>query len=259
MEEAELRVERLQQHVMVVTINRPDARNAISGAVAEGIGKAVEAAENDPDIRVVLLASTGDKSFSAGADLKEVAAGRAHALMTASGGFAGLIEAQRRTPWIAVVDAPAHGGGVEICLACDMVVASRRASFALPEVARGIIAGAGGVFRLPRRIPAAIAHEMIATGAAISAERALALGLINRLAEPGEAMVEAVRLAEEVAANAPLAVQASLSLARRAADLDEAGLFDAMRSEARAVVASADAKEGPRAFIEKRAPVWQGR
>lgn len=259
MKQAELRIERLQPHILAVTINRPEARNAISGAVAEGIDKAVRIAEGDSEIRVVLLASTGDSSFCAGADLKEVVAGRSRALVTANGGFAGLVEAKRRTPWIAVVDAPAYGGGVELCLACDMVVASRRASFALPEVVRGIFAGAGGVFRLPRRIPPVIAHEMLATGASIAADRALALGLINRLVEPGEAMAEATRLAEAVAANAPLAVQASLALARQAFDLDEAGLFAAMQAETRDILASADAKEGPRAFVEKRAPQWQGR
>lgn len=255
----ELSAERLSPHILRVTINRPEQRNSVSVKVAQGIAAAVREAEEDANIRVVLLAGVGEKSFCAGADLKEVAAGRGRELATAGGGFAGFVEAQRRTPWIAVVDAPAYGGGVEICLACDMVVASTRAGFALPEVARGIIAGAAGVFRLPRRIPAAVANEMLATGKSVSAERAHALGLVNRLTQPGRAIDEALLLAEEIAANAPLAVQASLALARQAFDLDESALFDAMRTEVGAILASSDAKEGPRAFVEKRAPVWQGR
>lgn len=255
----ELSADRLSPHIMRVSINRPEQRNSVSRKVAQGLAAAVREAEEDADIRVVLLTGAGDKSFCAGADLKEVAAGRGRDLTTADGGFAGFIEARRRTPWIAVVDAPAYGGGVEICLACDMVVASTRAAFALPEVARGIIAGAAGVFRLPRRIPAVVANEMLATGKPVSAERAHALGLVNRLAEPGRAFEEAILLAEDIAANAPLAVQASLALARQAFDLDEGALFDLMRTEVGAIIASSDAKEGPRAFVEKRAPVWQGR
>lgn len=255
----EVTTELVSDHVLIVTINRPQARNAISVDVATGIEAAVQRAESDSEIRVVLLAGAGDGSFCAGADLKEIVAGRGKELMTEKGGFAGLIKAKRRTPWIAVVEAPALGGGVELCLACDMIVASRRATFALPEAARGIVAGAGGLFRLPRRIPPAVAFEMLATGLSMSAERAYNLGLINRLVEPDQAMAAARTLAGEIAANAPLAVQASLAVARQADDLDEAALFEMTRSEAVAVVASADAKEGPRAFVEKRAPVWTGR
>lgn len=250
--------QRIGPHVLRVTLNRPEKRNAVNGAVATGIDAAVKQAEGDASIRTVVLCSTGDQSFCAGADLAEVAAGRHAGLTTADGGFAGIIEAKRRKPWIVAVDAPALGGGTEICLACEMVVASERARFGLPEVQRGIIAGAAGIFRMARRIAPAIAYEMLATGEPIDATRAYALGLVNRVVPPGHAEAVALELAAQIAENAPLAVQQSLIVARLAQDLDEAALFDAMRTAAAVIRVSEDAKEGMRAFLEKRKPIWKG-
>ncbi|MFU2325027.1 enoyl-CoA hydratase-related protein [Pseudomonas sp. NFX98] len=254
-----LQISRVGEHVLMVNINRPEKRNAINGAITLRLGQAVKIAEEDPQIRAVVLTSTGEHSFCAGADLAEVASGRQAALQTEEGGFAGIVEARRLKPWIVAVDAPAYGGGLEICLACDLLVASSRASFGLPEVKRGICAGAGGVFRLARRIPPVVAYEMLATGESISSERAYQLGLVNRLVEPGEAVTEALRLAEQIAGCAPIAVQQSLRVAKCASDLNEANLFALMGEAGRRVNQSADASEGPRAFLERRKPVWSGR
>lgn len=258
MAENDLLTERIGKHVLKVTINRPEKRNAVNGAVASGIDEAVKLSESTSDIRVVVIASTGDKSFCAGADLSEVVAGRAGELATKDGGFAGLIEAKRLKPWIAAVDAPALGGGAEICLACEMVVASSRAVFGLPEVKRGVAAGAGGMVRLPRQIPEAVAFEMLATGDSISAERAYALGMINKVVAEGQAVDAALAMATSIAENAPISVQQSLKVAKRAFDLDEAELFDEMYASIAIVKKTADFKEGPRAFLEKRKPVWKG-
>lgn len=253
-----LKVSRVGDHVLLVKINRPEKRNAINGEIAQGIGRAVALAEQDSQIRAVVLSSTGDQSFCAGADLAEVAAGNHASLLTKEGGFAGIIEARRTKPWIVAVDAPAFGGGVEICLACDLLVASEVASFALPEVKRGIYAGGGGVFRLPRRIPPAIAYEMLLIGDAISAKRGYELGLVNRLVAAGQAEAQALKMAEQIAEGAPIAVQQSLRVARLAGDPDESVLFVAMREAGKLVRESADAKEGTRAFLERRKPVWTG-
>jgi enoyl-CoA hydratase/carnithine racemase len=259
MTDKELTTERVGPHVLLVTINRPEKRNAVNAAVAAGIDAAVEQSENDSTIRAVVLSSTGTRTFCAGADLNEVAAGRHLALLTERGGFAGIIEAKRTKPWIVAVEGPALAGGMEICLACDMVVASHDAQFGLPEVKRGIMAGAGGVFRAVRRLPPSIAYELLATGEPIDASRAYALGLINRLVQAGEARTAALALATQIAENAPLSVQQSLIVARQALDLDEEALFVKMRTAGITIRNSEDAKEGPRAFLEKRKPVWTGR
>lgn len=254
-----LRIERIGDHVLLVTINRPDKRNAVNGEVASGIDAAVRQSEDDVGIRTVVLASTGDQAFCAGADLAEVAAGRHAALSTPGGGFAGIVEAKRSKPWIAAVDAQALGGGTEICLSCDLIVASERARFGLPEVKRGIIAGGGGVFRIARRLPASVAAEILVTGEPLAAERAFQLGLVNRVVPAGDALDAALALAATIARNAPLAVQQSLKVARLAQDLDEPALFTAMREAGAVIRASEDFKEGPRAFLEKREPRWTGR
>lgn len=254
-----VRLDRPSAHVAVVTIDRPEARNAVSVAVTAGIARALELTEGDVDTWVVVLASTGDKAFSAGADLKEIAAGRAMGLRTDKGGFAGLVNYPREKPWIAAVEGMALGGGLELVLACDMVVATRSASFGLPEVQRGLIAGAGGLHRLPRAIPRNVALELICTGVPITAERAFALGLVNRVVEVGQALESAVDLAQKVCVAAPVAVRESLRVARAAPDLDDVALR-AMTIEARERNArSDDSREGPLAFIEKRKPNWAGR
>jgi enoyl-CoA hydratase/carnithine racemase len=248
-----------EPHIALVTINRPEARNAVNGAVAAGLEAAVERIEADPDIWVAILTGAGGIAFCAGADLKEVSAGRGSALATAKGGFAGFVRAARKKLWIAAVQGHALAGGLEILLACDLSVVADTATFGVPEVKRSLVAGAGGVFRLPRAVPKAIALEMIATGDPISAARAEHVGLVNQVVPVGEVVPAALALARRVTVNAPVAVGLSLGVARQAYDLTEAALWDVCGVASRAVRETEDFKEGPRAFVEKRAPKWVGR
>jgi crotonobetainyl-CoA hydratase len=252
-------------HVMVVTINRPEARNAVNLEVAIRIGDALEAADGDPDVRAVIITGAGDRSFCAGADLKAV--GRGEPIVPtdpvrAKWGFAGYVAHPISKPTIAAVNGFALGGGTEITLASDLAVASETASFGLPEVKRGIFAGAGGTFRLPAQIPMKIAMEMILTGDPVTAKRAHELGLVNRVAPPAAVLEAALELADRVCANAPLAVQASKRIAYGIQDGQVPSDTHAWRrneAEASTLMRSADAAEGVRAFAEKRAPVWQAR
>src|SRR5690606_12506527 len=207
----EVLFEVVEGHIAVVTLNRPEVRNAVNGAVAAGLDAAVKRVENDAEIRVAILASSQDKVFCAGADLSEIAAGRAHLLSTKDGGFAGFAEHAKAKPWIAAVEGAAFAGGCEIVLACDMISASENARFGLPEVKRGLYAGAAGVYRLPRRLPRNIAIELVVTGEGLDAARAYALGLVNRLTPSGGALGAALELARTIAANAPLSVRESLA------------------------------------------------
>ncbi|MFE3851710.1 enoyl-CoA hydratase-related protein [Streptomyces griseorubiginosus] len=252
-------------HTMVVTINRPEARNAVDLAVTEALGDALAAAESDPDVRVVVLTGAGEKSFCAGADLKAIA--RGENLLPTTGerarwGFAGYASHPISKPTIAAVNGTALGGGLELVLASDLAVAAEHATFGLPEVKRGIIAGAGGVFRLPTQVPRKTAYEMIFTGASVSAREALALGLVNRVV-PGERVLQcALELADVIGENAPLAVQASKRVAQQIVDgvaAAETSFWELSARERAVVRESEDAKEGPRAFAEKRKPVWQAR
>jgi enoyl-CoA hydratase len=244
--------------VALITINRPEARNAVNGAVALGLQDAVERLEADQDLWVGVIAGNGTV-FSAGADLKEVAAGRAATLATERGGFAGITRLQRTKPLIAAVDGPALAGGCEIVLTCDLVVASRAASFGIPEVKRSLIAGAGGLFRLPRVLPRNVAMELAITGDPIDAERAYALGLINTLCEPGDTIDAALELAARVCANAPVAVQLSRAIVLDGMVADDEEAWRITDEATRRVMETEDFAEGPRAFIEKREPVWAGR
>jgi enoyl-CoA hydratase len=244
--------------VALITIDRPEARNAVNGAVAAGLQEAVERLESDGELWAGVIAGNGPV-FCAGADLKEIAAGNAASLAT-EGGFAGITRLERRKPLIAAVDGPALAGGCEIVLSCDLVVASTAASFGIPEVKRALIAGAGGLFRLPRAAPLNVAMQLALTGDPIDAERAYQVGLVNELCEPGTAVERALALAERISANAPLAVQASREVILRsalAADDEEAWrITDEVTA---GVMTGEDFAEGPRAFIEKREPVWTGR
>ena len=251
--------EKVGEHIAVVTINRPDARNAISASVANGIDAAVKASEDDPDVWAVILTGAGEKAFCAGADLKAIAAGEWKSLSTKDGGFGGLTRAEWSKVWIAAVNGAAVAGGCELVLSCDLVVAEKRAVFGVPEVKRGLAALAGGMFRLPRALPKAIAMELIATGGVLSAERAATLGFVNRVVANGEARTSAITFAEEICANAPLSVRESLMIARKAYDLDEETLWRLSAEAGRRIFKSEDVKEGPRAFIEKRPPHWKGR
>jgi enoyl-CoA hydratase len=242
----------------VVKINRPEARNAVNGAVAQGIEQAIDRIEDDDGIWVGIL--TGEPPvFSAGADLKEINAGNAAALATERGGFAGLVQRERTKPLIAAVDGSALAGGCEITLACDLVVASTAAKFGVPEVKRSLVAAAGALFRLGRKLPMNLAMELVLTGDPIDAERAYQFGLVNRLVEPGEALDAAIALADQICANAPVAVRASRRVVLEATNAaDEVGWKMSFEAMAKAM-SSEDFSEGLTAFIEKRPPQWKGR
>jgi enoyl-CoA hydratase len=252
-----------QGRVAVITINRPEARNAVNGEVAQGIEAAIDRLEENPDVWVaVLTANTSTQErpvFSAGADLKAINEGRAGDLMTARGGFGGFAYRERRKPVIAAVDGLATAGGCEIVLACDLVVASTRSSFGLAEVKRNLVAGAGGLFRLPKAIGTNVAMEAILTAEPLSAERAYQLGLVNRLVESDQVLPTALALAEQIAANAPLAVWESRQVVLSAAWEDEETLKKMTDKAFGVVLSSEDTSEGLTAFIEKRPPVWKAR
>lgn len=249
--------------VAVITLNRPDARNAVNGDVASGLEAAIDRLEEDDQVWVgILRANTAGQDkpvFCAGADLKAINSGNAAALNTRRGGFAGFVYRERRKPVIVAVDGLATAGGCEIVLAADLVVATTRSAFGLAEVKRNLIAGAGGLFRLPRAIGQAAAMEVILTGEPLSAQRAFDLGLVSRLVEPGRADDEAMALAEQICRAAPLAVWASRKVVLAAAYADDDTLKQMTNAEFAAIMASEDTKEGLTAFIEKRAPDWKAR
>jgi enoyl-CoA hydratase len=249
--------------VALITLNRPEARNAVNGDVANGLEAAIDQLEDDDEIWVGILSANTEGQerpvFSAGADLKAIGAGQAGSLGTARGGFAGFVYRERRKPVIVAVDGLATAGGCEIVLASDLVVATTRSAFGLAEVKRNLIAAAGGLFRLPRAIGQAAAMEAILTGEPIPAQRAYDLGLVSRLVEPGAAVDEAFRLAEQIVANAPLAVWASRKVVLAAAYADDETLKQLTNDQFAIVLASSDTNEGLTAFIEKRPPKWTGR
>jgi enoyl-CoA hydratase len=242
----------------LVTLNRPDARNAISPEVSETMVGILDAIEADPKLRTVVLTGNGEV-FSAGADLKVVAQGRALEIARVKGGFAGIVMRDFPKPLIAAVNGPALAGGFEIVLACDLVVAADTARFGIPEVQRGLMAAAGGLIRLPKRVPLAVALELAMTGDPIDAPRARDLGLVNRLVPAGEVVDAALALAERIGENSPIAVRLSRQLVREAAELDEQAGWRRTNELAGEVFASGDSVEGATAFAEKRTPVWRSR
>jgi enoyl-CoA hydratase len=245
-------------HRALITINRPDARNAVNADVASGIEESIDRLEADDSLWVGILTGV-PPVFSAGADLKEINAGRMASLSTPRGGFAGITRRKRTKPIVAAVDGPALAGGTEIALACDLIVASANATFGIPEVKRSLVASAGGLFRLPRKLPFNVAMELALTGDPIDAARAHHFGLVNVLCEAGEAMAEARDLAARIEANAPVAVRATRHVVIAAMTEDEdAGWRLSAEAMARAM-GSDDANEGLVAFIEKRPPLWTGR
>jgi enoyl-CoA hydratase len=248
----------LQGRVAVLTINRPEARNAVNGVVAKGMEDAIDRLEADDEAWVGIVTGNGPV-FCAGADLKAIAAGQAGDLQTQRGGFGGIVRRERTKPLIAAVDGPALAGGCEIALACDLIVASKAAAFGLPEVKRSLAAVAGGLFRLPRTLPPKIAMEVVLTGDPITAERANEFGMINALVEPGEALAGAKALAERISANAPLAVRASRAIVAAAQTTDDETLWTMGFTAMATLASTADFAEGPRAFIEKRPPNWTGK
>jgi enoyl-CoA hydratase/carnithine racemase len=255
----EVTLEKVAPLVALVTINRPAARNSINATVTQGLTRAISDTESASDICCVILTGAGAQAFCAGADLKAVAAGGLGGLITVEGGFGGFVHARRCKPWIAAVNGLAVAGGFEIAMACDMIVASEGTMFGLPEVKRGLVAAAGGLYRLPRMLPKPLAVELIATGRMIAAERLSELGMINRLAAKGGAIESAMQLAAEICANAPLAIRESLAVARQALDREDRDLRMLSDEAQERIMATEDFREGPRAFIEKRAPRWLGR
>ena len=251
--------EKIADHIALVTLNRPEAMNAVSDETAQLMDKYLKQTEADPEIWVSILTGAGDRAFCAGADLKMISQGKGHLLRTEDGGFGGFVFAKRTKPWIAAVGGFALAGGTELAIACDMIVASERANFGLPEVTRGILAAAGGMFRLPRLLPRAVAMELLATGARLSAERAYHFGMVNRVVPHSTYMEEAIALATQITDNAPLAVKESLMIARKAEDLDESELIRLTQAANMRIFQTEDAREGPLAFVEKRKPKWKGK
>ncbi|MDX2676672.1 crotonase/enoyl-CoA hydratase family protein [Streptomyces soliscabiei] len=255
----------LSEHVLIVTINRPDALNAVNQAVWDGLGDALDRAQTDPAVRVVVITGAGDRAFCAGADLKAIAR---HEFRTVphprydAWGFAGVATHPIGKPVIASVNGIAFGGGWEIALACDMVVTADTARFGFPEVKRGLVAGGGGALRLPRRLPPALAMQVLLTGDPIDAQDAARWGLVNAVFPQAQVLTGALDLAGRIAANAPLAVQATKRIAAGIegdrVPAEDAG-WHSNAHELSLVLRSEDAAEGPRSFAEKRTPVWQGR
>lgn len=250
----------VRDHVMVITLNRPEKLNALDIPMMISIGEAMDRAEADVDIRVVVITGAGDRAFTAGMDMKAASDGNMDFMADprmARWGMLGYVQHPSPKPTIAAVNGLALGAGTEIVLASDMVVAAETASFGLPEVTRGLYAGAGGAFRFPRQIPQKIGTELVLTGRRLEAKRAYELGLVNHLVPQAEVLPRALELAAEIAANAPLSVQASVRIARgREDDAEHWARNDA---EGEAIMTAEDVQEGMLAFIEKRQPNWKGR
>jgi len=244
-----------RDRVLLITLNRPDARNAVNLAMAEAMAAALDELDGEDELSVGVIAGEG-KGFSSGMDLKGFLAGENP---TAGGrGFAGITGRPPVTPIVAAVEGYALAGGFEIALACDLIVASEEATFGLPEVTRGLVAAAGGLFRLPRRVPYHLAMEIALTGGRVPAARLHQAGLISALVPVGEALGEARALAAKVAANAPLAVAATKRIIVESADWPSGEAFDRQNAISGPVFTSADAREGAAAFAQKRPPVWRG-
>ena len=245
-----------RDRILLVTLNRPDQRNAVNAAIAQGIADALDELDADTGLSIGVLTGAG-KGFCSGMDLKAFVAGEDP---TVPGrGFAGITRRAADKPLIAAIEGFAVAGGLEVALACDLIVAARGARLGIPEVKRSLVAAGGGLLRLPRVLPRNLAMEMALTGDLILAERAHELGLVNRLTDAGGALPAALELAETIAANGPLALAATKRILTESADWPDAEFFDRQEAIAAPVRDSEDAREGATAFAQKRAPVWKGR
>ena len=241
---------------MTITINRPNAKNAVNKDVAEGIAAALDALDADDNTHVVILTGAGG-TFCSGMDLKAFVTGETP--YVAGRGFAGMVEKSTDKPMIAAVEGYALAGGCELAITCDLIVAADNSMFGIPEVKRGLAAAAGGLVRLPRQIPSRVAMEMALTGDFMSAERAMSVGLINQIAPAGEALAQAKALAAKIAENGPLAVKRSKQVIKESIDWSQDEMFANQQEITSAVFSSEDAIEGATAFAEKRKPNWKGR
>lgn len=242
--------------VAVVTLTRPQARNAINAEVAQALEAAMDRLDTDPGVRVGIITGA-EGTFCSGMDLKAFLDGEV--VVTEGRGFAGIASRPPKVPLIAAVEGFAVAGGFEIALACDLIVAAQGARFGLPEVTRGLVATAGGLLRLPGLLPPHVARDLVLTGRMAVAEEMAGYGLVSRLTEPGAALEGAKTLAAEIAANGPLAVRISKAIMRSAPDWSHDEMFARQNEIAAPVFVSDDAREGARAFAEKRPPVWTGR
>jgi enoyl-CoA hydratase len=241
--------------IMTVTINRPEARNAANAAVAEGVARAMDELDANVNIRLAILTGANG-TFCSGMDLKAFVKGELP--IVAGRGFAGVCESPPRKPLIAAVEGFALAGGFELAIACDLIVAAENARFGVPEAKRGLVAGAGGLLRLPRQIAPRIALELALTGDPISAQRAYELGLVNRIVAPGTALAAATELARTIAVNGPLAVIGSKRVIVESRDWSADEMFARQATLIEPIFSSQDALEGAKAFGEKRTPQWKG-
>ena len=242
--------------VLLITLNRPDARNSVNAALAQGIAAALDELDGDDELQVGVITGAG-KGFCAGMDLKAFVRGESPHVE--GRGFAGITQRSATKPLIAAIEGFAVAGGLEVALSCDLIVAARGAKLGIPEVKRSLVAAGGALLRLPRRIPYHAAMEMALTGDPISAERGHDLGLVNRLSEPGAAVDDAIELAETVAKNAPLALAASKRIVLESPGWSDDEAWQRQGEIAGPVFVSEDAREGATAFAEKREPAWKGR
>ncbi len=243
-------------NIFLITLNRPDARNAVDAALAQGVAAALEELDSDNELRVGVLTGAG-KGFSAGMDLKAWVEGES--AWVEGRGFAGIVQGPPRKPLIAAIEGFAVAGGLEMALACDLIVAARGAKLGIPEVKRSLVAAGGALLRLPARIPAGVAMELALTGDPIRADRAAEIGLVNRVTEPGSAVETAIELAEVIAANAPLALEATKQILQESPDWPADEMWERQGAISGPVFTSEDAQEGATAFTEKRDPIWKGR
>jgi enoyl-CoA hydratase len=249
-------VTKIENRLMLITINRPEAKNAINAAVAQGLADALIQLDADPDIRVGILTGA-QNTFCAGMDLKAFIRGESP--VVPGRGFGGMVEAPPRKPLIAAVEGYALAGGFELALTCDLIIAANGAKFGIPEVTRGLAAGGGGLLRLPRQMPYRIAMELALTGGSVSAEKLLSLGLINRVVADGTALEEATSIARLILENGPLGVEVSKAIISQSGDWTSQEMFRQQDAMMNRIATSEDAREGATAFAERRKPVWRGK